>query len=159
MRFLFDNQKIFNYSKIKYFKSKLEFDNGLDLNQISEVHIDETTFNNTLQPTLNDLCTNDYYNNFGFFTMLRNPVKRSICEFHWGLNLAKNYGFKFKGIENQDITTWIHDKSSFNLQTKFLLGIGHLADYEITEDDYNRLINKIDSYYQYNIMLIKTSIK
>ena len=111
-----------------------------------------------------DLCENEIYEDFNWITVLRNPVERVISEYYFckyrstpeyrermnGIKVAERWWShlpiwdKLSTLEYDDILEYSNLKESQNSQVKFLLGMGFLNDYEITEDDYNRLIDTME---------------
>lgn len=133
-------------------------------NKIIELHLNinplPTAMNSTYAYTYdytesiaNDLLTNELYYNFNWMTIIRNPIERVISEFYFinerfdniSLNEKIPMGFKLFGHLptgiNTDISKYSKLKETANTQVKWLLGKGYLNDYEITEDDYDKLIN------------------
>jgi len=133
----------------------------------------------TTSPIIKDLNNiQKYKNDFRFFTLIRDPIKRIPSEFmfikhgekshnleykedytgntewskpkSWLVNRElyhrkdENYILQWQEIFDMEIEDFISHPNVYNTQVKWLLGKKHLDDYQVTEDDYNKLIDTIE---------------
>lgn len=133
-------------------------------NKIIELHIN-TTDNLKLVPP-DDLLENEMYENFNWLTMLRNPIQRVISEYFylkhnaWSEDNQILYGQMESNIwagnpkrkvlwadkVEPTIDEWlIKNKASHNGQVKWLLGKGYISDYDVTQEDFDKLIDRMES--------------
>tara|TARA_Y100000034_G_C6856961_1_gene389583 strand:- start:55 stop:1503 length:1449 start_codon:yes stop_codon:yes gene_type:complete len=120
------------------------------------------------QSTISDLCDgNKSYNNYNWLTVLRNPSKRLISEYYfikpeWDeyLNAQQFNNQNIKSPINWmanrfwghlpednlfDIEGYIELNHTKNTQVKWLLGKGYLHDYEVTEEDCDKVIDALET--------------
>jgi len=111
-----------------------------------------------------DLGDNKLYEKYNWITILRNPVDRVISEYYFlgNLKVDKDKLKNISGMEEAEITVmstlWAHlpiksvdslqgygdSPYTQNTQVKMLLGKGYLNDCDITDNDYNRLIETME---------------
>ena len=101
--------------------------------------------------TKSDFLNNNLYNNFNWMTLLRHPVNRVISEYYFisdfwekGIEVAHRVWNHLSKDVTNDILSYTESINTQNTQVKMLLGKGFLNNYEVTEDDYNMLIDRME---------------
>ena len=132
-------------------------------NEIIEVHLNKRPspiydinpavwdYSTTLY-TKSDFFENKLYNDFNWLTILRDPVERIISEYYFIYNtfylrrteVAFRVWSHLSEEERLDLIKYIQSPYTYNGQIKFIMGKGFLNDYIVTEEDYDRLIERME---------------
>jgi hypothetical protein len=103
-----------------------------------------------------DLCSNKMYHRFDWLTLLRDPAERLISEFYFIGNTMPVESHKAplhtvtrfwghlptKAVES--LEGYNEAPNTHNTQVKWLLGKGFLGEYEVTENDCDMLIERME---------------